>query len=153
MRRPKKNELKSSGQICYISRIRSRCFLYLFRGHSRARGSIGATQPAEDMCVSLETPFVASYRPATITLFGCLPPQVADFDEESKARHWVLWFALELWCPGQVHVGLKGSQDRISQEASLKVSASHCRDDRREGCSFSGLRLRQGAMAVLCLGR
>lgn len=26
-------------------------------------------------------------RPATITLFGCLPPQAADFtDEESKAR-------------------------------------------------------------------
>jgi hypothetical protein len=30
--------------------------------------------------------FVAS-RPATITLFGCLPPQLADIDEESKARH------------------------------------------------------------------
>lgn len=26
-------------------------------------------------------------RPATITLFGCLPPQLADFDEESKARY------------------------------------------------------------------
>ena len=29
----------------------------------------------------------AASRPATITLFGCLPPQLADFDEESKARH------------------------------------------------------------------
>mmetsp|Transcript_13275 Transcript_13275/g.29263 ORF Transcript_13275/g.29263 Transcript_13275/m.29263 type:complete len:599 (+) Transcript_13275:70-1866(+) len=38
---------------------------------------------------SLRKPFEGQglNRPATITLFGCLPPQLADFDEESKARY------------------------------------------------------------------
>eukprot|EP00435_Cladocopium_sp_Y103_P031069 s2656_g7.t2 len=38
---------------------------------------------------SLRKPFEGEglNRPATITLFGCLPPQLADFDEESKARY------------------------------------------------------------------
>ena len=75
-----------------------------------------------------------------------MPPQVANFDEETKARpgipNWNKTFAFVWRWFCSISYCFSPSQ----------VSSSHCWNDWIEGCAFSRLRLRQGTVAILCLG-